>query len=81
MITDYLFLGPNREVLCNLDEIRQYVDERYDDWYPCTRCGCYLIPTKQRQRFVFRIYRCANSICSASFRSMRVWPQWPRRVA
>jgi hypothetical protein len=31
MITDHLFLGPDREVLCGLEEIRRYVEGHYDD--------------------------------------------------
>ena len=76
MITDHLFLGPDREVLCGLEEIRRYVEGQYRDRRVCSRCGCYLIPASRTQGFFFRIYRCANTICSASLRTFRL-----RRVA
>ncbi|MFQ5881793.1 MAG: hypothetical protein ACE5I9_04895 [Candidatus Methylomirabilales bacterium] len=81
MITEYLFLTPSGEVLCNLQDIRQYVEQHYRDRQLCPRCGCYLIPTGQTHRFLFRIYRCANSICSASLKSFRLWPFWHHRAA
>ncbi|MFQ5801921.1 MAG: hypothetical protein ACE5JQ_03375 [Candidatus Methylomirabilales bacterium] len=81
MITDYLFLGPEGEVLCSLQEIRQYVEQHCGDRYLCPRCGCYLIPTGRTHRIVFRVYRCANSICSASLRTFRLWPLRHRRAA
>jgi len=81
MITDHLFLGPDREVLCGLEEIRRYVEGHYDDRHLCLGCGCYLIPTGQTQHLLFHVYRCANTICSASLRSFKMWPQWLQRVA
>jgi hypothetical protein len=81
MITEYLFLGPGREVLCSRGEIRRYVEEHYDDRRVCPRCGCYVIPTGQSQYVLFRVYRCANVICSASLRTFRIRPQRLRRVA
>ncbi len=81
MITDHLFLGPDREVLCGQEEIRRYVEERYDDRQLCLRCGCYLIPAGQTQHLLFHEYRCANTICSASLRTFRIRPHPLRRVA
>ncbi|MGH7148930.1 MAG: hypothetical protein ACREIJ_13660 [Nitrospiraceae bacterium] len=81
MIADHLFLGPGREVLCDLAEIRRYVEAHYEDRLVCSRCGCYLIPASRRQGSFFRIYRCANTICCASLRTFKMWPQWLRRVA
>lgn len=80
MITDYLFLGPRREVLCNPREIRRYVEEHYGECQPCPRCGCYLVPTDETQRLFFRVYRCANCICSASVRVLRSWPRWAQKT-
>jgi len=45
MITDYLFLGPDAEMLCSCQEICNYVEHHYADRRPCPHCGCYLIPT------------------------------------
>jgi len=81
MITDHLFLGPDREVLCGLEEIRRYVEAHCADRRVCSRCGCYLIPTGQTQHLLFHVYRCANTICSASLRTFKMWPQWLQRVA
>lgn len=81
MITDHLFLGPDRMVLCDLAEIRRYVEGHYEDRRVCPRCGCYLIPTARARRSLFRIYQCANQICSASRRILRIWPHRLRRVA
>ncbi len=81
MITDYLFLGPDREFLCTLDEIRRYVEKHYCDRRVCPNCGCYLIPTGQTHRSLFRMYRCANSICSGALRLSRLWPCHSWRVA
>lgn len=81
MITEHLLLGPDREVLCDLAEIRRYIEDHYTDRRVCSRCGCYLIPASRRQRLFFRIYRCANTICSASLRAFKLWPHWLRRVA
>lgn len=81
MITDYLFLGPGREVLASLAEIRRYVEKHYDDRRLCSRCGCYLIPASRTQGFFFRIYRCANTICATSLRTFRIWPYRAARVA
>lgn len=72
MITDYLLLGPGGELLCSRGEIWRYVELYYDDRQPCLRCGCYLIPTRRSRGFLFRTYRCANSICSASRRMLRL---------
>ncbi|MGH7372352.1 MAG: hypothetical protein ACREI5_09735 [Candidatus Methylomirabilales bacterium] len=81
MITDHLFLGPDREVLCGLEEIRRYVEGHYTDRRACSRCGCYLIPASQTQGFFFQMYQCANTICCASLRTFKMWPQWLQRVA
>lgn len=81
MITEYLFLAPTREILCDAQEIRRYVEQHYGDRLPCPRCGCYLIPTGQTRRILFRVYRCANNICSASFRAFRLRGLWHRQVA
>jgi hypothetical protein len=84
MITEYLFLSPSGEIITNLQDIRRFVEEHYQDRRVCPHCGCYQIPTGQTHRFLFRVYGCVNSICSASFRSFRLWPSWPlwqRRVA
>lgn len=80
MIVEYLFLDPNGEVLCDLQGIREYVEQHYRDRRPCVRCGCYLIPADRPRRFLFRFYRCANSICAASLRTFRFWPTRHRRV-
>lgn len=83
MITDHLFLGPDSEVLCGLEEIRTYVEEHYEDRRICPRCGCYLIPAVRPQRFLCRVYRCANSICSGSLKTfrIRIWPYRSPQVA
>jgi hypothetical protein len=81
MITDHLFLGPDREVLCDLEEIRRYVEGHYTDRHVCSRCGCYLIPGRRGQEFLFRVYRCANTICTASLKTFKMWPPRFRRVA
>ncbi len=81
MITEYLFPTPNGEVLYEKREIRQYVEEHYADRQPCPHCGCYLIPTGERHRFVFRMYRCANTICSTTQRSLKLWPFSSRPAA
>jgi len=72
MITDYLLLGPGGEILCSLQEIRRYVELYYEDRHPCLDCGCYLILTPRSRGLLFRMYRCANSICSASRRMFRL---------
>jgi len=81
MITDYLFLAPGGEVFYDRQEIREYVERHYGSRHPCSYCGCYLIPTGQTRRFLFRVYRCTNSICSASFETFRLRPLWYRHVA
>lgn len=81
MITEYLYLSPGGEVITNLQEIRRLVEERYADRRICPRCGCYQIPTGETHRFLFRVYGCVNSICSASFRSFKLRPLWQRHVA
>lgn len=81
MITEYLFLSPSGEVMSSLHEIRQYVEEHYADHRLCPDCGCYLIPSGQTHRFLFRVYRCANSICSATQRTFKLWPFSLRRAA
>lgn len=81
MITDYLLLSPGGEILCTLQEIRRYVELHYDDRDPCLRCGCYLIPTGENHRLMFRQYRCANSICSGSRKTFRFWSSQPWRAA
>jgi len=81
MITDYLFLGPDGEMLCSCQEICNYVEKHYTDRRPCPRCGCYLIDTGETHRLLFHVYRCANSICSASLNAFRLLPRWGRRVA
>jgi hypothetical protein len=81
MITEYLFLGPDREVLYDLAEIRRYVEGHYEDRLVCSRCGCYLIPANRRQGFFLRMYRCANAVCSVSLRTFRMWPHRLRPVA
>ncbi len=81
MITEYLFLIPNGEILYDLQEIREYVERHYGNRHPCSYCGCYLIPTGQTRRFLFRVYRCANSICSASFEAFRFRRPWHRQAA
>ncbi len=73
MITDYLLLGPGGEILCTLREIRRFVELHYDDRYLCLECGCYLITTRRTRGLLFRTYRCANRICSASRRVFRLW--------
>jgi len=80
MITDYLFLAPGGEVLYDPREIREYVERHYGNRQPCSYCGCYLIPTGQTRWFLFRVYRCANSICSASFEAFRFRRLWHRQV-
>jgi len=77
MITDHLFLGPDREVLCGLEEIRRYVEGHYDDRHLCLGCGCYLIPTGQTQHLLFHVYRCANTICSVPQDLQDVAPMAP----
>jgi hypothetical protein len=67
--------------MCNLDEIRRYIEEHYRDRRLCPHCGCYLIPTGQTHRLFFRVYRCANSICSASLKSFRFRRFRQRQVA
>lgn len=81
MITEYLFLGPGGEIITTLNEIRQHVEEHHADRRVCPHCGCYQIPTGRTHRFVFRVYDCVNTICSASFRTFRLRPFWQRRVA
>ena len=81
MITDYLFLAPGGEVFYDRQEIREYVERHYGSRHPCSYCGCYLIPTGQTRWFLFRVYRCANSICSASFETFRLRSLWYRHVA
>lgn len=81
MITEYLFLSPSGEVMSSLHEIRQYVEEHYADHRLCPHCGCYLIPSGQTHRLLFRVYRCANSICSATQRTFKLWPFSLRRAA
>ncbi len=81
MITDYLFLGPDGEILCSCQEICTYVEQHYTDRRPYPRCGCYLIPTGETYRVLFHIYRCANSIYSASLSAFRLLPRWGRRAA
>ncbi len=80
MITEYLFLSPSGDVMSNLHEIRHYVEEHYTDHRLCPHCGCYLIPSGQTHRFLFRVYRCANSICSASLNTLRIRQFWRRPV-
>ncbi|MFQ5847727.1 MAG: hypothetical protein ACE5IQ_08705 [Candidatus Methylomirabilales bacterium] len=80
MITDYLFLGPHGDILCDPERIRGYVEQHYRDRRPCPHCGCYLIPTGKRRRLLFRTYHCANRICSASLRTFRLWPLSLRRA-
>ena len=81
MITEYMFPTPTGEVLYDLKEICQYVEHHYANRRPCPHCGCYLIPTGERQRLVFRVYRCANTICSTTERAFTLWPFSPRRAA
>lgn len=81
MITEYLFLSPSGEIICNLQEIRRYIEAHYHDRRLCPHCGCYLIPTGQSHRLLFRVYRCANSICSASLKTFRLRPFWQRKPA
>ena len=81
MITEYLFLAPTREILYDAQEIRRYVEQHYGDRHPCPYCGCYLIPTGQTRWFLFRVYRCANSICSSTRTTFRPWPLSFRRAA
>ena len=78
MITDYLFLGPDHSILCSREEICDYVEKHYADRRPCHHCGCYLIPTGETHRVFFHVYRCANSICSASVSAFRFLPRWGR---
>lgn len=73
MITDYLLLPPDGEILCNLQEICRYVELHYEDRHPCLDCGCYLVPTPRSRGLLFRTYRCANSICSASRRMFKLF--------
>ena len=80
MITEYLFLSPTGEIICNLQEIRRYVEEHYQDRRVCPHCDCYLIPTGSH-RLLFRVYHCANSICSASLKTYRLRPFWQRKPA
>src|SRR3970040_1005641 len=35
MITEYLFLSPGGEIICNLQEIRRYAEEHYQDRRRC----------------------------------------------
>jgi len=81
MITDYLFLAPDGEIFYDRQEIREYVERHYGDRHPCSYCGCYLIPTGQTHWFLFRVYRCANNICSASFEAFRLRSLRYRHVA
>jgi hypothetical protein len=81
MITEYMFLTPSGEILYDLHGIRQYLEQYYADRQPCPHCGCYLIPTGERHKLVFRVYRCANSICSATQRTFKLWPFSLRRAA
>lgn len=80
MITDYLFLSPEGDILCDPETIRQYVEHHYRDRRSCPRCGCYLIPTGKSHRLLFRVYRCANHICSASLKTFRFRPPSLRRA-
>ncbi|MFQ5802374.1 MAG: hypothetical protein ACE5JQ_05695 [Candidatus Methylomirabilales bacterium] len=80
MITEYLFLSPSGEVMSSLPEIRRYIEEHYADHRLCPHCGCYLIPSGQTHRLLFRVYRCANSICSASLNTFKLRPLWRRQV-
>jgi hypothetical protein len=57
------------------------LEQYYADRQPCPHCGCYLIPTGERHKLVFRVYRCANSICSATQRTFKLWPFSLRRAA
>ncbi len=81
MITDYLFLGPDREILSTREEICEYVEKHFSDRRLCPNCGCYLIPTGKSQRLVFRVYRCVNGICSSSLTAFRLLPRLGRRAA
>lgn len=81
MITEYLFLTPSGDIMCDPQEIRRYVEEHYNDRRLCPHCGCYLIRTAETHRLLFRVYRCVNSICSASSKAFRLRPFWPRRAA
>ncbi len=72
MITDYLFLSPGGDILCDPETIRLYVEQHYGDRRPCSHCGCYLIPTGKTHRLLFRIYRCANEICSVSLKAFKL---------
>jgi hypothetical protein len=81
MITEYLYLAPNGDILCDPREIRRYVERHYDNRFLCPRCGCYLVPTGQTHRVLFRIYRCVNSICSATHSAFTPWPFSSRRAA
>ena len=81
MITEYMFPTPSGDILYDLKEIRQYVEQYYADYRPCPHCGCYLIPTGERHRFLFRVYRCANTICSTTQRTFKIWPFSLRRAA
>ena len=81
MITDYLFLGPGGEILCTLQEIRRYVELHYADRHLCAACGCYLISSSDRRWSPYRLYRCANQICTTSRRTLRLWPRLTERPA
>jgi hypothetical protein len=81
MITDYLYLGPDNEMLCSRAEICEYVEKHYADRRPCPHCGCYLIPTGETHAVFFHVYRCANSICSASLTVFGLLPRRGRRAA
>lgn len=81
MITDYLFLSPSGEVMSNLHDIRRYIEEHCADHRLCSHCGCYLIPSEETHRLFFRVYRCANTICSASLNTLRLRPPWRRQTA
>jgi hypothetical protein len=77
VITEYLFLTPSGEILCDVKEIRRYVEQHYGNRYLCPQCGCYLVPTGRTRRLLLHEYRCVNSICPASLWAFRLWP--PRR--
>jgi len=80
VITEYLFLSPSGDIFVNPNDIRRYVEEHYRDRRQCPHCGCYLVPS-ERRHLLFRVYRCVNSICSASLKTFRPWPVRQRQVA
>jgi ribosomal protein L37AE/L43A len=62
--------------MSSLHEIRRYVEEHYADHRLCPHCGS----SGQTHRFLFRVYRCANSICSASLNTFKLRPLRRRQV-